>query len=199
MPAAAEPTPLSEDARSSRWDLALVLAMGGALLVFGWVDGASYLASRHKLPFTFTMNARPGGIRVGRTQEIFRHATTDAVRLDNFTALEHRGSVTYRHDLGPVSTLEIVTTHTHARLSFRFDNVIADQDLTVTCNGQVLERLDHLPLDTTIPRLYALVLHPGPNVVTFSHHLYNHHGVELAPDDPQPYAGTFSSLDLLLE
>ena len=169
------------------------------LLVFGWLDGASYLASRHKLPFTFAMNARPGGVRVGSTQEFFRHAEIDSVCLTNFTALEHNGSVNYRHGLGPVGTLEIVTAHAHARLSFRLDNGIADQDLAIACNGQVLEQMNHLPVDTELPRLYALELHPGTNVVTFTYRLSNHHGAEIAPTDPRPIADTFLSLDLLLE
>ncbi len=199
MPAAAEPALPAEDPRSSRWDLVLVLAMGGALLIFGWADTTSYLVGLHKLSFSFSMNARPGGVRVGETQEIFRHATDDSVRLDNFTELEHRGSVVYRHSLGPVSTLEIVTRHSHARLGFRFENVIADQDLVVACNGKILERITHLPLDASVPRLYAFDLQPGPNVVTFTHRRYNHHESELAPDDSRPVGGTFSSLDLLLE
>ena len=199
MPATTESIPLDEDPRSSRWDLALVLVLGGVLLVFGWLDGASFLASRHKLPFTFTMNSRPGGVRVGLTQEIFRHLTDDSVCLTNFAALEHQGSLNYRQSLGPVSTLEITANHAHARLNFQFHNVIADQDLAVACNGRVLEEMNHLPLDAMLSRLYSLDLRPGANVVTFTYRRYNHDGSELAPDDPRPIAGTFNALDLLLE
>lgn len=196
-----DPASSAGENRFSRWDCALVLALGLGLTLFGWFDTRAYLRTRFKPPISFAFNAVPGGMLVGPQSEAFCHADTDFVQLENFAGLEESESAPahhIRHGLGPVSTLTIFSPHAHAHLGLRFDSDIEDQDLTVACNGEVLERFAHLA-QRTITRSYPLTLHPGANRVTFSYGRYNHDGVHELSADPRPYAGTFTSLDLFLE
>lgn len=193
VPAAAE-----EGWSSSRWDFALALALGAALVVFGWLDTRAYLASRLKPHISFTMTAPPGGVRIGQSMEFFRTSNQEYVRLENFSALEREWSHSFRHGLGPVSTLEIVAAGAHARLGIALANRIADQDLTVACNGRVLEHIAHAP-EGPIHRSYPLDLQPGSNLITFTYGSYNHDGVHENPAEPRAVGVTFDALDLIVE
>ncbi len=174
----------------------LALALGAGLLAFGWYDVRAFLASARKPPLTFAMTARPGGVRVGASLEFYRNFTDDYVRLENFAALETYGNSSYRHGLGPVCTLEIVCKSAHAKLGYGIGNGFPDQEMVVTCNGQVVEKIDHLAPGNLV-RSLALDLHPGSNVVTFTFKKYNHDGVNENAGEPRAIAVTFFGLDLL--
>ena len=83
-------------------------------------------------------------------------------------------------------------------LDVAYYNPADGQDLTITCDGEVIEQLTRQPAGL-ITRKYALTLVPGANEVTFDFARYNHHGLELSSTDGRPMAGTFQALDLTLD
>ena len=174
----------------------LTLAMGAALLCFGWLDTRAYLAGAAKPALAYSLNALPGGAKMGPALEFFRGSDGGYLRLENFWGLEFSPHHSYRHGLGPVSTLEIFSQSPTAHLSFRFVSDWPEQSLTVACNGQEVERIAPLPAGA-VARTYPLVLHPGGNAVTFTYQHYNHDGT-CETEDARPLAGMFLSLDLTL-
>ena len=192
------PAAAAGDPRVSRWEVALAVALGAALLAFGWFDTRAYLTSLHKFPLTFALTARPGGVRVGESLEFFRRSDKEYVRLENFSALENEWDHAFRHGLGPVSTVEIFTGKSHGRMGIRIENRLVDQDIVIVCNGQVVEHIAHAK-EGQIAHLYPLNLHPGSNVVTFTYGRYNNDGTHPTPGDSRTIGVTFDALDLVLE
>ena len=175
---------------------AVTLAMGAALLWFGWIDTRAYLSGATKPPLAYSLTALPGGTRMGPALEFFHGSDGGYLRLENFWALEFGPHHPYRHGLGPVSTLEIFSQSPTAHLSFRFVSDWPEQSLAVACNGQEVGRIAPLPAGV-VARTYPLALHPGGNAVTFTYQHYNHDGT-CETGDARPLAGMFLSLDLTL-
>ena len=140
MPAAIESAPLDEEPRSFRWDLALVLAMGGALLLSAgrmppltWLAGTSCVHLFHERAPRRRARGRDAGSLPPRAPmipcgwTISPPSNTGAGGLPAQPgAGQHAGN---RDSATPTPGW-----------SFRFENIIADQDLVVACNGKVLER-----------------------------------------------------------
>ena len=185
-----------EGPRHSSWDYPLAIALGGILLLVGWVDAHAYLAGLDKPRRTYAFNDLPGGMVVGPSQEFFRSPDGEYASLENFAQLEVSGRHFFRHGLGPVSTVRVFSQKPTAQLRFRYASEVPDQNLTVACNDHVLEQMTRLPTGEIV-RTYALRLLPGDNRVTFSYSHYYHDGTNNL-EDARPVAGSFWSFELLV-
>ncbi len=137
-----------------------------------------------------------GSVFVGNS-EFLPAQTEGTVRLENFTpAVNSRHPL--RHGLGPVSTIEIYSTHTRAHVDFTYDNRVPGQEITVRCNDEEVEHLTGLPVGT-MARHYPLTLRQGSNRFTVSYARFNHSGSNFAPADPRPIAGSYRALSLYLD
>lgn len=180
-------------------DALVAVVLGAALLAGGWVDVRAYRAARGKTLPAFRLVGTPIGERVG--QDEFFHETSTLVHLGNVGGLEQddpRDKRTrFRQALGPVSTVEIWSRLKRARLAFTYRSPVADQTVTVACNGQTLEEI-HLHDGEDIAREYALDLQPRANQFTLTFSRYSSHGFELNNPDKRAIAGRFFALDLYL-
>ncbi len=183
--------------RYTAWDALVAALLGTALLAAGALDVRSHLLHpRDKSP--------PGLAFVEHTGTEQDDENASFRRGDTVAWLEHVGGLEetprnrFRHAYGPQSGLVIFTPNTRARLHFRLYNPTVGQELTVRCNGQVIEQFTGPPVGI-IERTYPLALRPGVNEVTFTFARYNHAGADLAPNDPRLIAGTFRTLDLTME
>ena len=194
--AIADVSVVHESPPSSRLTYLVAFVLGTALLLFGWFDARAYRSSANEPPLTYSLNTFPRGARVSPTVEFFRGSDGGYLRLENFWALEFSTRRSYRHGLGPVSTLEIFSERPAAQLRFRFVSDWPEQTLTVACNGQEVGRVAPVP-EGIVACEYPLALHPGSNAVTFAYRHYNHDGICEAADDRRR-AVRFLSLDLTL-
>ncbi len=186
----------SPDRRGVTGDALVALALGVALLAAGWLDVRAYRSGQGKFRPAFAlMSASAGGRRLG-WEEFFQEAST-VVHLGNVGRLEwddpRDGRTKFRQVLGPVSTLEIWSELTRARVEFRLRNPFPDQTITIACNGQTLEEI-HLGAHEEISRQYALDLHRGSNQLTLTFARY--HPANAAGE--RPIAGRLLALDLFL-
>lgn len=181
----------------SKWDTLIIVVSGLTLLAAGWLDLRSYFHHRNQARPDFAFLDTPADEHLGTEDELYRGNQCTAV-LENIGQLENDGRQRFRHGLGPHSTILVWANRSHALLNVQFNNAVADQDITVSCDGQVVERLTHQP-ELTIERRYALDLLPGRNEVTVDFARYNGAGVELSREDTRPMAGTFTRLDLTLQ
>lgn len=179
---------------SARLTYLVALLLGAALLLFGWFDARAYRSGAHKPPLTYSLNTLPRGAGMSPTIEYFHSSEDGYLRLENFSALEFSPRRSYRHGLGPVSTMEIYSERPVAQLRFRFVSDWPEQTLTVACNGQEVGRVTSLP-GGVVACDYLLTLRPGSNAVTFAYQHYNHDGTCEAADD-RLLAVRFLSLDL---
>ncbi len=85
------------------------------------------------------------------------------------------------------------TLQPHARLDLTYDNQVEDQDLTVSCNDQVIEQF-HQPPVGAIRRQYPLTLRPGWNSIALD---FTHYG-GVAKDKRPMTGGVITRLDLTL-
>ena len=177
--------------------------LGLALVAVCWLDVRAFRSSRGKVHREFPLLTKPGELRFGNVEIYSGHYTV--VQFDNIGQIEALAgcdrltiSPHYRHGLGPETVIEIASERRQARLSFQFFNPVDGQDLTISCNGQVLEKMTDTP-SGTLEKSYAFPLLPGINRFTVGYARYNHAGAELAPGDSRSIAGTFLALDLSLQ
>ena len=187
----------SNEARHTGWDALIVALLGGALLAAGWLDARTYLAHRGRaIRPRFAFLERAAFEQIGE-DELYRDSDT-SVLLDNVAGLEGTRTDHFRHGLGPRTTILLWTQRGHGLLNLRFKNPIQGQNITVSCNGQVLK---HSPTskESVIVRKYPLTLLPGRNEIAMAFALYNHAGSEVASGDSRPIAGTFETFELTLD
>ena len=180
----------------SRWDALTVVALGTILLAASWLDVHSYFHHRNQARPDFAFLDAAADEHLGTEDELYRGNQCTAV-LENIGQLENDGRQRFRHGLGPRSTILVWANRSHALLDVQFNNAVADQEITVSCDGRVVERLTHQP-ELTVDRRYALDLLPGRNEVTVDFARYNGAGVELSREDTRPMAGTFTRLEITL-
>ena len=180
-------------------DLAASVLLAMGLMIVLLFDVSSYNRQQTqgtRNPDFALMQAR-ASITIGNSQ--FLPAQADAVvRMENFLPQEGHHHDLFRFALGPISTIEIYSSRVHAHLNFRFNNLVASQELTVRCNEDILDHFAALPI-SVVARTYQLSLHQGCNRFTVSYARYNHAGADFTPNDPRPIAGSYSTLDLFLD
>ncbi len=181
----------------SRGDVLITVSLAVVLSVALGLDLSAYRrAGKFGEPGPDFALLQPRGSHfIGSSQFLPVQADT-FVRLENFSTERHYHRL--RHGLGPLSTIEVYSSRTHARLDLQYNNLIPGQELTFTCNQQVLEHLTALPVGP-LRRTYALDLRPGANRFAVTYARYNHAGGDYAPADPRPLAGNYTTLDLFLD
>ncbi len=180
--------------RGSGWDAPVAIALGVGLLAAGWVDVSAYLSGRGKIGPAFRLLDSSNGQRIGLSE--FFHEYSTVVHLGNIGRLEwddpRDDRTVFRQALGPVSTVEIWSGETRARVELRLRNPFEGQTITVACNGRPLDEI-HLEAHEETAHRYDLDLQPGSNqfTLTFAHY-------HPAGPGERPIAGRLLALDLYL-
>lgn len=171
----------------------LVWLLGLLLLAAGGRDVVSYSrAPGQGADFDLLQENSPQRQEEG---EYYLRARFSA-RLEGISGVEPGEKGPFRHGLGPVTRLVLRAEHDPAaRLHLQFFNAVEGQTITVRYDGQTLESFPNLGREA-IERTYPLSLGPGEHVFSVEYERWNHHGVELAPGDGRPMAGTFDRLEL---
>ena len=181
------------------WDALITLVLAAILVTGVSLDVRAYHADKGKIAPVFRVVGTPVGERVAQNE--FLHETASVVHLGNIGGLEQEDPADrrtrFRWAMGPVSTVEIWSRLKRARLAFTYRSPVADQTVTVACNGQTLEEI-HLHDGEDIAREYALDLQPRANQFTLTFSRYSSHGFELNNPDKRAIAGRFFALDLYL-
>ncbi|WP_156920761.1 hypothetical protein [Fundidesulfovibrio putealis] len=133
------------------------------------------------------------------TVDFVRFTSTPLVYSQGLLGVERDKSLRWRWALGPRTYIAFISNKQSVyRVSFKINNAIENQRITIFANGQFKRRYEALPqtpwLMDTIPDSFEFDSQSGLNVIEFESEKFNR---EESNPDGNPYAFNFRELQIV--